>query len=156
MPGTKNCTFHPPISVFEVSVNVHSTHLLTLPKPRVEQELFRLNRNKERRFAREKQKGIIRPDGGGEAESPAPAADGEAEGSTAGGAAAGSTTGAPTSSSSSKPAGTQRKCANCGQVGHIKTNKKCVGPLPLLTCVAEQEANLASQALSYVEWDHAA
>ena len=21
---------------------------------------------------------------------------------------------------------TQRKCANCGQVGHIKTNKKCV------------------------------
>ena len=30
----------------------------------------------------------------------------------------------------SKPAGTQRKCANCGQVGHIKTNKKCVAPPP--------------------------
>ena len=25
-----------------------------------------------------------------------------------------------------KVAGTQRKCANCGQVGHIKTNKKWV------------------------------
>ena len=23
-----------------------------------------------------------------------------------------------------KPAGTQRRCANCGQIGHIKTNKK--------------------------------
>jgi hypothetical protein len=25
-----------------------------------------------------------------------------------------------------KPAGTQRKCANCGQVGHIKTKDRCV------------------------------
>jgi hypothetical protein len=25
-----------------------------------------------------------------------------------------------------KGTGTTRKCANCGQVGHIKTNKKCV------------------------------
>lgn len=25
-----------------------------------------------------------------------------------------------------KVIGTQRKCANCGQVGHIKTNKKLV------------------------------
>lgn len=24
-----------------------------------------------------------------------------------------------------KGTGTTRKCANCGQVGHIKTNKKC-------------------------------
>ena len=30
----------------------------------------------------------------------------------------------------SKPAGTQRKCANCGQVGHIKTNKKWVYSSP--------------------------
>ena len=28
------------------------------------------------------------------------------------------------------PGGTTRKCANCGQVGHIKTNKK-YGPSPL-------------------------
>jgi transcription initiation factor TFIID subunit 1 len=65
----------------------------------IEQELSRLNRNKERRFAREKQKGVLRPSG----DSPADGAPG-----------------------SSKSAGTQRKCANCGQVGHIKTNKKCV------------------------------
>ncbi|KAL4922884.1 hypothetical protein BDW62DRAFT_196892 [Aspergillus aurantiobrunneus] len=67
-------------------------------KKLLEQELSRLNRNKERRFAREKQKGVLRS-----ADSPADGAPG-----------------------SSKSAGTQRKCANCGQVGHIKTNKKCV------------------------------
>ncbi|KAL3474571.1 hypothetical protein BJX99DRAFT_260169 [Aspergillus californicus] len=69
-------------------------------KKLLEQELSRLNRNKERRFAREKQKGVFRPSMG---DSPADGAPG-----------------------SSKSAGTQRKCANCGQVGHIKTNKKCV------------------------------
>jgi transcription initiation factor TFIID subunit 1 len=26
--------------------------------------------------------------------------------------------------------GTTRKCANCGQVGHIKTNKKCAKKKP--------------------------
>lgn len=25
-----------------------------------------------------------------------------------------------------KATGTTRRCANCGQIGHIKTNKKCV------------------------------
>lgn len=30
--------------------------------------------------------------------------------------------------STEKVAGTTRKCANCGQVGHIKTNKKYVCP----------------------------
>ncbi|EDP49429.1 transcription factor TFIID complex 145 kDa subunit, putative [Aspergillus fumigatus A1163] len=65
-------------------------------KKLLENELSRLNRNKERRFAREKQKGALKSSTG---DSPA---DGV------------------------KAAGTQRKCANCGQVGHIKTNKKCV------------------------------
>ncbi|PYH87602.1 putative transcription factor TFIID complex 145 kDa subunit [Aspergillus ellipticus CBS 707.79] len=67
-------------------------------KKLLEAELSRLNRNKERRFAREKQKGAGRGSAG---DSPAEGASG-------------------------KSAGTQRKCANCGQVGHIKTNKKCV------------------------------
>ncbi|PYI05411.1 putative transcription factor TFIID complex 145 kDa subunit [Aspergillus sclerotiicarbonarius CBS 121057] len=67
-------------------------------KKLLEAELSRLNRNKERRFAREKQKGAAR----------ASAGDSPADGG------------------SGKSAGTQRKCANCGQVGHIKTNKKCV------------------------------
>ena len=64
-------------------------------------ELARLERNKERRYAREKAKGL---------------GDGDASG------VAGLSTGA------GKPAGTQRRCANCGQIGHIKTNKKYVQP----------------------------
>ena len=32
----------------------------------------------------------------------------------------------PDGRKSNKERGTQRKCANCGQVGHIKTNKKFV------------------------------
>ncbi|KAI9712271.1 MAG: hypothetical protein M1820_001484 [Bogoriella megaspora] len=67
----------------------------------LENELSRLERNKERRKARERAKGG--KNGGGDA------------GSDAGSAAEGG----------SKPTGTQRKCANCGQIGHIKTNKKC-------------------------------
>src|SRR5437667_8039463 len=72
---------------------------------RLEEELARLERNKERRIARDKQKGLIRGDAGD--------------------------AGSPVSLNSAtpgaqKPVGTQRKCANCGQVGHIKTNKKYV------------------------------
>lgn len=78
----------------------------------IEAELSRLNRNKERRFAREKQKGISRA-----GESPA---DG-------------------------KPAGTQRKCANCGQVGHIKTNKKLC---PLLNGTMKPEDRVTDSAFS--------
>ncbi|KAI9792737.1 MAG: hypothetical protein M1833_001018 [Piccolia ochrophora] len=73
---------------------------------RLEEELARLERNKERRIARDKQKGLLPNDGS--ATSP----------------------GSPSSPSTSnvKTTGTQRKCANCGQVGHIKTNKKCCDP----------------------------
>lgn len=71
----------------------------------LEEELARLERNKDRRIARDKQKGILID---GEGMSPA----------------------SPSSPSTANPksAGTQRKCANCGQVGHIKTNKKCSRP----------------------------
>ncbi|EPS34036.1 hypothetical protein PDE_08998 [Penicillium oxalicum 114-2] len=78
----------------------------------IEAELSRLNRNKERRFAREKQKGISR------------AGDSPADG---------------------KPAGTQRKCANCGQVGHIKTNKKLC---PLLNGTMKPEDRVTDSAFS--------
>lgn len=68
----------------------------------IQEELQRLQRNKERRHAREKQKSLMTDNRDGSpdaANSPAP--------------------------SQSAPKGaTQRKCANCGQVGHIKTNKK--------------------------------
>ncbi|KAI9892119.1 MAG: hypothetical protein M1814_001825 [Vezdaea aestivalis] len=66
-------------------------------------ELARLERNKDRRIAREKQKGIVNDDN---PESPA-------------------SPGSPSVTPAVKaPTGTTRKCANCGQVGHIKTNKK--------------------------------
>lgn len=69
----------------------------------VKKELARLERNKERRHAREKAKGKH-----------VPPTDPENAGSP-------SSTPAP---SIEKPVGTTRKCANCGQMGHIKTNKK--------------------------------
>jgi len=77
---------------------------------RIQQELSRLQRNKERRIARDKQKGVHTD---GAADTPA------------------SPTGAGAVVTGPKPAGTQRKCASCGQVGHIKTNKKCTLPFLL-------------------------
>jgi hypothetical protein len=67
---------------------------------RLEEELARLEWNRERRIQREKAKAI---------DASAPDSD------------------------DSKPIqqtkGTQRKCANCGQVGHIKTNKRYANSL---------------------------
>ncbi|KAM5454219.1 hypothetical protein MaudCBS49596_002232 [Microsporum audouinii] len=73
----------------------------------IQDELRRLQRNKERRHAREKQKSLIAE--GNREMSPTTAACSPA----------------PTGPGGPKTGGTQRKCANCGQVGHIKTNKKC-------------------------------
>lgn len=67
-------------------------------------ELARLARNIERREGREKAKGMHKSQTG-----------------------EGGATGGP-----GKGGATPRKCANCGEVGHIKTNKKCVGNLPSL------------------------
>ena len=78
-----------------------SARVLTMG--RLEEELIRLERNKERRIARDKQRGVL--------------TDGAAE-------PAGSPTSPIAVTAPPKPVGTQRKCANCGQVGHIKTNKK--------------------------------
>ncbi|TVY50665.1 putative transcription initiation factor TFIID [Lachnellula cervina] len=73
-----------------------------LEAKRIKDELARLERNKERRHAREKQKGIISNDRPADAGSPA----------------------STPAKSVEKPQGTTRKCANCGMAGHIKTNKK--------------------------------
>jgi transcription initiation factor TFIID subunit 1 len=83
----------------------------------LEDELNRLERNKDRRLTREKQKA-------GTAGSP----------------------GSPDSPAGvTKPAGTQRKCANCGQVGHIKTNKKLC---PLLNGTMKQEDGFGDSSFS--------
>ncbi|OJJ30354.1 hypothetical protein ASPWEDRAFT_45906 [Aspergillus wentii DTO 134E9] len=89
-------------------------------KKLLEAELSRLNRNKERRFAREKQKGAARASTG----------DSPAEGGSGG---------------TGKTAGTQRKCANCNQVGHIKTNKKLC---PLLNGTMKQEDRVSDSAFA--------
>ncbi|KAG5920473.1 hypothetical protein E4U61_007843 [Claviceps capensis] len=65
---------------------------------RIKKELERLEKNKARRQAREQQKELHQKASTGAAGSPG-AVD-------------------------KIPTGTTRKCANCGQVGHIKTNKK--------------------------------
>jgi hypothetical protein len=67
---------------------------------RIKKELERLEKNKARRQAREQQKELHQKASTGDA-------------------------GSPKSSGADKVlTGTTRKCANCGQVGHIKTNKK--------------------------------
>ena len=65
---------------------------------RLRSELGRLEKNRERRLARENQKHRNAASPG----SPGSSAPGQG----------------------AKSGGTQRKCANCGQIGHIKTNKK--------------------------------
>lgn len=88
------------IDVISKGESIFAGLLLILNKQRLERELVRLQRNKERRIARDKQKGLHVD---GNAESPISPAS-------------------PAAAPVQK--GTQRKCANCGQVGHIKTNKK--------------------------------
>lgn len=56
------------------------------------------------------------------------------------GGAGGGDAGSP-EPSTEKVTGTTRKCANCGQVGHIKTNKKYVCP-----CSQEKSSGLSHQA----------
>ncbi len=89
-----------------------------LRRRKIEQELARIERNAERRQVREKAKG--RPGGG----SPSAASPGGQSD------AAGSAEGTPQKGARGRNKGeTARKCANCGQVGHIKTNRKSVQPL---------------------------
>ncbi|KAF7511260.1 hypothetical protein GJ744_005157 [Endocarpon pusillum] len=97
-----------------------------LDKKRLALELARLERNRERRFAREKAKGIT-------AASP----------SEAGGAGSPGSPSGSTIVTGKQHQGTQRKCANCGQVGHIKTNKKLC---PLLNGTIKQDEGFNNAA----------
>jgi hypothetical protein len=89
-----------------------NAELDNLQRKELQKELDRLKRNSDRREAREKQKGI------GQAGSPTNAgspAQSDADATT------------PVKGGRGRPKdGTQRKCANCGMVGHIKTNRKSV------------------------------
>ncbi|KAG7113917.1 putative transcription initiation factor TFIID kDa subunit like protein [Verticillium longisporum] len=81
----------------------------------INKELERLNRNKARRKARESQKGIHHPKSGNGGDGGSPEPDKVAT-------------------------GTSRKCNNCGQVGHIKTNKKLC---PMLNGTMKPENSMA-------------
>jgi hypothetical protein len=90
---------------------------------KLEDERTRIQRNAERREARERTK--ARAAGGGAASPPASTAG--SPGPSDAEAAAGSANGTPQKSRGGRNKdGTARKCANCGQVGHIKTNRKLV------------------------------
>jgi len=99
----------------------------------MKKELARLERNKDRRLAREKAK--ERQSGGKHAA----AGDGDA--------------GSPSSNplpSTERPTGTTRKCANCGQTGHIKTNKKYVKPTTAAT--VNQRDHRKTLANGILDW----
>ncbi|KAF4124885.1 transcription initiation factor TFIID subunit 1 [Geosmithia morbida] len=115
---------------------------------RIKKELERLEKNKARRQAREQQKELHNKahgisgniagsisagggggggGGGGDAGSPGSTAGAAAStpAPPGGGVGGGNVSASTSASNMDKIAtGTTRKCANCGQVGHIKTNKK--------------------------------
>jgi hypothetical protein len=95
------------------------THVLATNKlRRMQAEIDRLERNIGRREARERAKGIVG------VPSPSTAASPGGDGPDGADAATPTTTGKGKGRSKKNTEGTARKCANCGQVGHIKTNKK--------------------------------
>ncbi|KAH0344551.1 hypothetical protein KCU83_g8267, partial [Aureobasidium melanogenum] len=101
-----------------------------LQKQLMQAEIERLERNMGRRQARERAKGI------GSAASPSAAASPGGDGADGADAATPAPTGKGKGRSKKNTEGTARKCANCGQVGHIKTNKKLC---PMLNGTMKQE-----------------
>jgi len=89
-----------------------------LAREQLEKELARIQRNSDRRAAREKAKGK-----GPTAGSPSAASPGPSDMDAPSGPAAADGP-PPTKGKGRGKDGTARKCANCGQVGHIKTNRK--------------------------------
>lgn len=109
----------------------------THKKQLLEKELMRIKRNAERREARERLKakhgngnGVQSPAAAG---SPGPS---EVDGPSSNPAAATDST--PQKGKGRSKDGTQRKCANCGLVGHIKTNRKSVTTFTCSLCVTKQ------------------
>nr|OQO27239.1 hypothetical protein B0A51_05498 [Rachicladosporium sp. CCFEE 5018] len=92
-----------------------------LQREKIMDELRRLERNKDRREARENLK---KRQSGGSILAGSPA--GEADDAEAGSPSAVGTGKAKGPGKGRSKDGTARKCANCGMVGHIKTNRKLV------------------------------
>ena len=129
-----------------------------LARQKIQAELRRLLGNKERRFTREKQKAAVSGTAVSPGEPPdaavattsttasAPAATSIAIPAATATVAAVNVGGAGSSGVVIKGGGaTSRKCANCGQVGHIKTNKKLC---PLLNGTMKPENGGFGEAFS--------
>lgn len=104
-------------------------------KQALEKELQRIKRNAERREARERLK--AKGNGNGNVASPAAGSPGPSDVDGPNPTAGTDNTPQKTGKGRSKD-GTQRKCANCGLVGHIKTNRKSVTTFTCV-CVTKQE-----------------
>lgn len=106
----------------------------TIKREHLEEELARIQRNVERREARERQKGRTTGASPSAAGSPGAASEGDENSS----AVLGSADGTPQKGRGRNKEGTARKCANCGQVGHIKTNRKSVYTFSCVFCSEEE------------------
>ncbi|KAI5369948.1 Putative transcription initiation factor TFIID subunit 1 [Septoria linicola] len=100
-------------------------------RQQLQKELARIQRNADRREARERYKANKQGTAGSPSAAASPGPDGDG---TAPSAPSGASEGtAPKGKGRSKD-GTARKCANCGQVGHIKTNRKSVSTFSCPFC----------------------
>lgn len=111
-----------------------------LVKARVDEEIKRIQKNADRRHLRETAKNR---NGGGAAGSPPASVAGSPGPSDvdapASSAVNGSTDVTPQKGRGRNKDGTARKCANCGQVGHIKTNRKSVYTFLCPSCGTEEQ-----------------
>ena len=99
-----------------------------LKKQRLEKEFARIQRNADRRVARENAKGK----GPG---SPAAGSPGQSDADGVNS----NTDATPQKGRGRNKDGTARKCANCGQVGHIKTNRKSVNKVSFLCLICDSD-----------------
>ncbi|CAK3889344.1 transcription initiation factor TFIID 111 kDa subunit [Lecanosticta acicola] len=103
-------------------------------REQLQKELARIQRNADRRIAREKLKAKNAAGSPSNAASPeASEMDGPVSGIN------GTGENAPQRGKGRSKDGTARKCANCGQVGHIKTNRKSVSPFICPDCKRENK-----------------
>jgi transcription initiation factor TFIID subunit 1, fungi type len=130
-------------NLFQYKFDGQDPDLDALVFKKLEEEKARIQRNADRREARERLKNstagtTASSPPASQAGSPGPSdadADPRAQGAN------GSTDVTPQKGRGRNKDGTARKCANCGQVGHIKTNRKSVSSFICLHCDAKNKIN---------------
>lgn len=123
-------------SVLEIQGPTGDVEVDQMAKRVIQEELERLQRNMERREARERAKGVLPSPSVANSPRAADAENGDATALVGSG---------KKGRAKKNNEGTGRRCANCGQVGHIKTNKKCADSSVSFTSFASPDTpNLAS------------